>query len=162
MKRLIALTAVLSLFGAVHAFAETSLALPVIGSLNLTNFISNAGPIDTYDNHGVNRAGVSVRGLWYPNDTANASNPADLAWVALEGAVAWDTSNGAPTGIGPWLGFRMDTLGAKLFGSSGTIGHLAIPDIEFGPLGMYLPNNPSDQRWVYGAGMAIHFKTTGS
>lgn len=162
MKKVLALVALCLLWPNRPVFADASLALPVVGTLNLTNLISNAGPIDTYDNHGVNRAGVSVRGLWFPNDPTNAANPADQAWMALEGAIAWDTANGSPTGLGPWLGFRLDTLGAKILGTSGKIGHLPLPDLEFGPLGMYLPNNPANVRWVYGGAVALHFKTTAS
>lgn len=157
LNKLIAVSAFLTILGAVHAFADSSITLPAIGSLNLTNMVQNAGAIDTYDNHGVNRAGVSVRGLWYPNDPNNPNNPADLAWVAGEGTAMWDTSNGAPSGIGLWAGFRLDTLGSKLLGTTPSVGHLPIPSVEFGPTGMYIQNNSAKQHFVYGAAVAAHW-----
>ena len=132
------------------AFADSFLDVPGLGTLNLTNLVRNAGACDLYDNHGVNRAGVAVRAMWYPSDPVNA-------WIGAEVALAWDTANGRPSGIGPWLGFRLDTLAAKILGPAPKVGTLTVPDIEFGPMGMYIPTNPDKQRWVYGGALAKHF-----
>lgn len=156
MKKLLMLVALLSV-GPRWAMADNTVSLPVVGSLDLTNFLHNAGVVDTYDNHGVNRAGAAVRALWYPNDTTNPSAPADNAYVGLEGIVSWDTATGAAAGVGGWLGFRLDTLAGKLFGPAPKIGYTTVPNIEFGPMGMFVNNNPSGQKWVYGAAIAKHF-----
>ena len=154
---LIVLAIMAVLYGTTQAFADNTITVPVVGTLDLTNFVKNAGAIDTLDNHLVNRAGVSVRGIWYPNDAANPSNPADQAWGALEALATWDTSGGAPSGLGAWMGLRADTLGGKLFGLTPSVGHLAIPSIEVGPMVMYLQNASPKQHLVYGGAVAAHW-----
>jgi hypothetical protein len=147
MKKIIVKMAVLFGLGVfmAPAYGQTTVDIPGFVSLNLNSITQNAGVADFVDNHGRNWAGPSVRIAWYPSD-------ATKAYGGLEVAVPWDTANGKPAGAFLWLGLRADTLGSKILPD--WIGHLNIPNFEFGPGGGYLYNQ---RQWVGFLGFAKHF-----